>query len=392
MRSIIFDKLPMHDTCWSITTGRDGNIYVGVCGELVDGLSAFIVRYDPQQDKTEYMLEVGPALNESPDNGRAPVCKIHYGLLPASDGRFYCATHYSGPPAGDFIWRAWHTWDDPERMARGFNIFSYDPVTEKVKNFGVMSPNEGSRAMALAEERCLLYGVTWPRDHFYIYDLKKRCYRDLGRIGDTNAQSVWVDADGNGYTADDLGYIVKYDADAGRLMQLKVRVPRDPAAPSEERSVYDVTPAPDGESVYGVTWNMERVPFINRFFRYHFADNRIDDLGPAPGTDPSNHVGGLICDDDGWLYYAASRQDNNRRMPYRMYLFRMNPDTLEQEEICSFDDGNYHSAYIAKATRDYAGNLYFADTNNRPERIYVYTPQGSGKSYTPRWPLVRAWG
>jgi hypothetical protein len=70
----------------------------------------------------------------------------------------------------------------------------------------------------------------------------------------------------------------------------------------------------------------------------------------------------------------------------------MNPDTLEQEEICSFDDGNYHSAYIAKATRDYAGNLYFADTNNRPERIYVYTPQGSGKSYTPRWPLVRAWG
>ncbi|MFA7373225.1 MAG: hypothetical protein WC074_06685 [bacterium] len=392
MKSVIFDKLPMHDTCWSITTGRDGNIYIGVCGELVDALSVFITRYDPLKDNTDYMLEVAPALNETPDNGRAPICKLHYGLLPGSDGKLYCATHYSGPPVGDFIWRPWHTWDDSERMARGFNIFSYDTTTEEVEDFGVMSPNEGSRAMALAEERGLLYGITWPRDHFYIYDLNKRRYRDLGRIGDTNAQSIWVDAAGNGYTADDLGQIVKYDVDADRLMRLDVHVPKDPAASSQERSVYDVTPAPDGKSVYGVTWNMERVPFISRFFRYHFSEGRIDDLGQVPGTNHSNHAGGLIFGDDGYLYYAASRKDDSRRIPYRMYLFRMNPETLEQEEISAFDDGDYHAEYISRATKDFAGNLYFADTNNRPGRMYIYTPQGSGKNYTPRWPLAKTWG
>ncbi|MFA7186363.1 MAG: hypothetical protein WC082_15790, partial [Victivallales bacterium] len=74
-------------------------------------MSVFIVRYCPASGKKEYLLEVGPALNEMPDNGRAPICKIHYSMIPGSDGKLYCATHFSGPPAGSPVWRPWHTWD-----------------------------------------------------------------------------------------------------------------------------------------------------------------------------------------------------------------------------------------------------------------------------------------
>jgi hypothetical protein len=277
-------------------------------------------------------------------------------------------------------------------MARGFNIFIYDPESGRVEDFGIMSPNEGSRAMALAEKRALLYGITWPRDHFYVFDLKTRIYRDLGRIGDINAQAVWIDAEENGYTANDLGYIIKYDADRDKLVHLDARVPIAPDAPSQQRSVYDVTPSPSGESVYGTVWNLEIVPFAERLFRYDFKDNKVHDLGPGYGKDKLDHVGGLIFGDDGYLYYAASRKDAQRRIPYRMYLFRMDTKTLKKEEICPFDDGEWHSEFIAKATKDFAGNLYFADTNNRPTRVYIHTPHGSGRIFKPTWPLVKTWG
>lgn len=167
MKSIVFKELPVHDTCWSITTGSDGNIYIGVCSELTGGQSVFIVQYNPVNGKTEYLLDVASALGEPSDSGRAPYSKIHYCLLPSSDGKLYCATHCSGLPINHPVWRPWHTWDDPEKMHPGFHIFSFDPKTEELVDFGIMSPNEGSRAMALAEKRGLLYGITWPRDLYF---------------------------------------------------------------------------------------------------------------------------------------------------------------------------------------------------------------------------------
>jgi len=395
LKSVVFSELPEHETIWSITTGRDGNIYAGLCGELTGGLSVFIVRYDPVEDKKEYLLEVGPALNEPVDNGRAPVCKIHYSMIPASDGKLYCATHFSGPPQGDPMWRPWQSWNDPEKMASGFHIFTYDTRNGHLEDFGVMAPNEGCRAMAMSEKRMLLYGVTWPRNHFYVYDIAKRKYSDKGRIGDINPQAIWLDTEGNAYTVDDLGAIIKYDADMEKLLDTGAFLPKSPGCDSEARCVYDAVPSPDGKSIYGSVWNLECVPFSERLFRFDFCDGKVHDLGCGLDDGKSaelDHIGGLVFGDDGYLYYTVSRKDENRRIPYRMYLFRMNPATFEKEEICPVDDGEWQSEYIAKATKDFAGNLYFADTNNRPQRIYIYTPDGAGKNFNKKWPFSRTWG
>lgn len=100
----------------------------------------------------------------------------------------------------------------------------------------------------------------------------------------------------------------------------------------------------------------------------------------------------MIFGDDEYLYYAASKEVNDEKKTQRMYLFRMDMSGLKKEEICPFDDGDWHSTYIAKATKDFAGNLYFFDVDSRPEMVYIYTPEGWGKDFTPKWPLVRSWG
>ena len=393
MKSIVFKELPVHDTMWSITTGRDGNIYAGICGELTGGLSAFIARYCPDKERIDYLLEVSPALGEPTDNGRPPHSKLHEGgLLPASDGKLYGVTHCSGPPVGECIWRPWHTWDDLDKMFPGFHIFSYDPKTEEVVDFGAMSPNEGSRASCLAEKRGLIYGITWPRSHFYIYNLNTHEYKDKGRISDEQPQVIWIDKEENAYLADDTGHIFKYIADEDRLICLDVKLPDSPSHPAPELSVVDAVPSPDWKTIYGATWNMERVPVSERLFCFDPYEEKIYDLGPGY-RDEFSHIGGLVFGDDGYLYYAASRFDENRRIPFRMYLLRLDVKTGKREEIGPFDDGEWHSEYIDKATKDFAGNLYFADTNNRPPRIYIYSPEPEKKKeFRPRWPFIRSWG
>ena len=398
-RPVIFDKLPSHDTCWSITTGKDGLIYIGVCGEHIGGLSVFIASYDPQTEKVEYLCEVAPLLGEPPDNGRATHSKIHYCLLPGDDGLLYGATHCTGAPLGDPIWRPWNAWNDPIRQFSGFHFFIYDPATRKLEDLGIGSPNEGSRAMALDPHRRLLYGVTYPRDHFYVYSLDERKYHDLGRIGDTNPQAVFVDSEFNAYTTDDYGYLIRCRAGTLELERLDLQIPHGPMRNGWHNTLYDVEVSPDGCSFYGGGYGYDM-----RVYRFEPAGHstssgqagRITDFGRAWGDDDgdwrnlehNSHIGGMVFGEDGMLYYACSVAEQDGP---RLHLIKMHPETGERQDIGLITDGEKKSGYIAKATRDWFGNLYFAESGLVPPRIWIYRPEGDWKP-KPRWPLVRYWG
>ena len=379
--SIVFDALPEHETCWSLTTAPNGKIYIGVCGELTGGLSVFLVEYDPETEKTEYLMEVGEALGRSARSGATPISKVHYGMIPGHDGKLYCATHFSGPPVTDVVWRPWQTWDDPVRMACGLCLFTYDTATGELKNLGSICPNEGCRAAGFAEKRRLMYIATWPRNHFVVFNVDTmECY-DAGRMGNTNPLSIWTDEQENGYTVNDLGGILRYDADERRLHETGARIPKSPFCKGER-------------GIYGSVWNLEYMPFAGHLFYYDMRTGEIRDYGPGKtgSADRKSHLSALVFGEDGLLYYVVSQEDLHRRLGCRMYLMRLHPDTGEKEEIGALDDGQWHSEYVAKATFDFKGNLYFADTNNRPTRLYVYRPESGERRIVNDFSKIRNWG
>ncbi|MCK4307405.1 hypothetical protein KAW50_04160, partial [candidate division WOR-3 bacterium] len=280
LKPIVFEKLPVHDTCWSLITGVDGKIYISVCGEMTGGLSAYLVSYDPETEKVEYLLEVAKVLGIPEDSGEATHAKVHYCLLCDDEGMLYGATHCTGAPKGDFIWRPWNCWSHPVKHFRGSGIFGYDPKKKEVLFTDFFLPREGSRCMAISNKRRKIYGISYPKDHFFIYDLTEHRLNDLGRIGSVNSRIIFLDPDENAYTADDYGNLIFCDGDKEELKELDIQIPHASFRNGYYTVLRDVVPSPDGESAYGVA-----EPWGKRLFCYNFKRKRMYDLGKAYGEE-----------------------------------------------------------------------------------------------------------
>jgi len=382
----------MHDACWSLITGRDNLIYMGVCGEKTGGLSVYLASYNPETERTSYLLEVASVAGIPPDNGHATQSKIHYCLLSGEDGLLYGATHCTGAPLGDPIWRPWHCWYNPAKNFDGSKIFCYDPQKDKVIFVDTVLPKEGSRCMAINQKEKKIYGISYPKNHFFVYDIEKRQTEDFGRIGSINPQAIFLDAQNNAYTTDDFGYLIKFDAKRRKLYQLSVKLPGVPFRDGFHNVLYDATPAPDGGSIFGVSWN-----FGSRLFKYDFGEGpegTIYDLGIpyGPETDywknmTSDHVGGLVFGFDKMLYYAVNFYWEE---PVRTHLIRFHPEKSTRADLGILEAGDCKANYIARGAADIHGNLYFADAGVRPTKVFKYTPEYKKKCSSRD--IYRNWG
>lgn len=392
-----FESLPTHDSTWGLCTGADGMIYIGACGEHVGGLGVFILKYDPTTRKLDYLADVTKFINEPPDNGKATQSKIHYCMIPGSDGKIYCATHASGPPAGHPVWRPWNTWDDESVRFPGAHIFSFDTKTCEIEDFGIGPKREGSRAMAYDEKRRKLYGITWPRNRFYVYYVDERRYVDLGRMGEVNPQAVFLDEQGNAYTTDDYGFILKCDADTDELVRTRVKCPHMFYRNGWHNVPYDVVPSPDGKTLYGVDWGYENI--IWNFDPSKPDDEAMKSFGRAWGPDEwrtdrwmeNYQVRGLVFGADEKLYFAA-RCGWGEACGIQ-HLLRMDMQTGEREVLGQIDFPGRRDIHIASATPDFFGNLYFAEAGAKPTSLIIYRPDyvEPGKKVF-SWKDIKAWG
>jgi hypothetical protein len=372
-----FSEHPNSDTCWSLSTGPDGRIYSAACSETVPGERVVIFRYDDQKAIIKPLFDMDTAVDDPRDSGRATQCKIHYSFVPSvSDQRMYMATHLSGPPMGETFYNPWLSWHDPRRCFRGSALVAYDVKTDQVLWWDTLFPKEGCRCLLHDEDAGLLYALSYPRDHLFVYDIKKRQSRDLGRIGSINSQVLFLDSRHRVWTSDDYGHLVRYDPQRDSLESSPYILPHFVGLQTGWHSVlYDAVADPKLGCVYAVPWC--GYPRLFRIWPMEGSWGRVEDLGPVtqeydrtlPVNTYFDHCGGLIVASNSDVYYVASRwPEPLGETPYENAMeglvWRMDPQSLEREIVAVLKrpDG-YAAQYVSRGAMDRNGDLFFGHLN-----------------------------
>jgi len=401
-----FAEHPESDSCWSLSAGPDGRIYAASCCEGVPGGVVRLVRYNDRTDSVDYLFDLDEMVDDPRDSGRATQCKIHYSFAPSmSDGVLYMATHLSGPPIDLPAYSPWNFWYDPERCFRGSALLAFDTNTDQVLWWDTLIPKEGCRCLLHDEERGLLYAIGYPRDHLVCYDIATRTARDLGRIGSVNAQALFADRLHRVWTTDDYGRLVRYDPETDRLERSRQVLPHNPDYQTGWHSVlYDVVGSPEGDCVYATSWNGS--PRLMRIWPEDGPWGRVDDLGSVtqehdttiPERYTKDHCGGLTFARDGHLYYVASRWHDPEREPLpegrkdrEGVVWRMNPRTLEREEVAILDRPDGTAQYVSRGGVDRNGDLFFGHVGASPVGFFRVAVPPERKKGDYRLP-PRMWG
>ena len=403
-----FDEHPNSDSCWSLSTGPDGRIYAAACCEHLPGETVKIIRYNEQTDAVGVLFDMDKMVDDPRDSGRATQCKIHYSFVPStSDGVLYMATHLSGPPIDQPAYSPWRSWHDPERCFRGSALLAFDTRTDEVLWWDTLIPREGCRCLLHDEDRRLLYALSYPRDHLIVYDLETRRRRDLGRIGSVNSQVLFLDKKHRVWTTSDYGRLVRYDPEQDRIETSPCVLPHNEQFQTGWHSVlYDAVASPGGECIYAVTWIAH--PRLMRIRPDEGNWGRVEDLGPATqDRDPTlptcmgvDHCGGLVFAADGQLYYAASRWRDPEYNPLpdggkdrEGVVWRMNPETLEREEVALLERPDGFAQYVPRGAVDHNGDLFFGHCAGgaKPVGLFKVTLPDARKRPNAHLP-IRMWG
>lgn len=400
-----FTEHPDSDTCWSLSVGPDGRVYAAACAEGVPGGVVKPVRYNEKKDGLDYLFDLAEKVNDPGTSGRATQCKIHYSFAPSmADGVLYMATHLSGPPIDLPVYNPWYSWHDEKRVFKGAALLAYDTRQEKVLWYDTLIPKEGCRCLLHDEERHLLYAMSYPRDHFIIYDLKTRKHRDLGRISSINPQTLFLDKRHRVWTTDDYGHLIRYTPETDRLEVSPYTLPHPQYQTGWHSVFYDVAPSPDGECVYASTWCPNSS--ILRIWPNEGEWPRVEDLGPATqDRDTSevvdmfrDHCGGLVFGGDGQLYYVASRWRDAKYNPMSAshkeregVVWRLNPKTLAREEVTTLVHPNGPAHYVSRGAVDHNGDLFFGHVGSNPCGIFRVAMPASRKRENAHLP-IRMWG
>ncbi len=383
-RFMQFAERPLSDSCWSLHTGPDGRVYASACAEHSPGESVTVVRHRTADDTLEYLFDMDVVTGDLRDSGRATHCKIHYSFAPSpATGILYAATHLSGAPKGETSYNPWAAWHDTRRSFRGAYLAAYDTKADAIAWTALMIPKEGCRCLCLDEARGRLYALTYPRDHFVVYDIAKKELTDVGRVGSVNCQCLFSDSRGRIFFTNDQGVFMRFDPDKGRMEALPLVYPHEWSQNGWHGVLYDAAADPATGAVYMIPWMVR--PRLARLWPEEGPHGRLEDLGPVTfDRDPRHpismsidHVGGLVFGADGCLYFVRAVNEgadlaDSAWGSDKMVggLVRFNPTTSILEEVAVLRRPGSSSNYVSRGARDAAGDLFFGHVGPRPVGIF----------------------
>ena len=72
--------------------------------------------------------------------------------------------------------------DDTDKGYKGGHLFSFDPLTRKSEDLGIIAAGQGINCIAIDSLRGKIYGVTYPAGHLLSYDTGTGAIKDFGEV------------------------------------------------------------------------------------------------------------------------------------------------------------------------------------------------------------------
>jgi hypothetical protein len=327
---------------FSLCEGRNGKIYVGTAAY---GRNSYLVEFDPATERMRIVLDTHRLVGQT-TTGYAAQAKLHTRNFVGPSGKIYVGSKQGYPSQAE---RAARMRGEAIPVYRGGYVMTYDPATDRAENLGMPMPLDDQRIAAgktegegvidvtADEGRGLIYVVTCEEQHWMLYDLRTRRYRELGPILRDQPNTL-IDDRGRGTAITADFRVARYDPATDRVNVDPLLVNGRPFADyiGPGRVHPDWRLMPDGRTAY--------LQLLNdlRMFRVDLSG----DVGqPVVATNLGNRIGGAAPDSRGAIsvgpdgrIYSAVRVNNATGFGsgYLHHLVRHNPRTETMDDLGIF--------------------------------------------------------
>lgn len=356
----------------ALAVGPDGRIYGATSGVQ------------------SYLFAFSVATNQvKPLGAIADAQGVHHSLVVGSDGMVYIGTGRNVLKSltikPDLSVGYNHIWEDLWTQIRehyvgyrGGHIYRYDAAQEprytlpdqpaSVTDLGVPVPGEGIYCMTLDPDHQVLYGITYPGAHFFLYDLglgratdKGPIFKDVlfggpdDRTLRTLPRGLVVAASGEVYTSTDGGRLLRFDPIGQEIQTLSATIP------GEAMQVVEVW-ARDGDVLYGGTSE-------GFLFRFSPATAEVENLGKPL---LSQRIRGLVLGKNRMLYgLAGDRSAPNLFFSYNLEKRRF--ETLGGIEVDRSPYYSWRGQQFDAMTVGHDGTIFLGESD-RGGRLFFYIP------------------
>lgn len=326
---------------FSLCEGRNGKIYIGTAAY---GRNSYLVEFDPATEKMRVVLDTHKLVGlPTTPTGYAAQAKLHTRNFVGPSGKLYVGSKQGYPTAAE---REMQKRGEKLPVYRGGYVMAYDPATDTAENFGMPMPLDGAQIAAgktegqgvidvtADEARGLIYVITCEDQHWMLYDVAKRTYRNLGPILRDQPNTL-IDARGRGVAITADYKVARYDPTTDKVSVDPLEV--DGKLFADHLGTARVHPdwrvAPDGKTAY-----LQLLDDL-RMFRVDLSGETgqpvlARDLGPrVRGKNPDSR-GSISIGPDGRVY-SAVRVDNETGFGsgYLHHLIRHDPTTNAMDDL-----------------------------------------------------------
>jgi hypothetical protein len=301
---------------FSLCEGRNGKIYVGTAAY---GRNSYLVEFDPATEKMRIVLDTHKLVAlPLTATGYAAQSKLHTRNFVGPSGKVYVGSKQGYPTAAEneALKRG-----EKIPVYRGGYVMVYDPATDTAENLGMPMPlddqqiaagkkeGQGVIDVTADESRGLIYVITCEEQHWMLYDVKTKKFRELGPILRDQPNTL-IDAQGRGTAITADFRIARYDPATDKVSVDPLLVEGKPFADylGAKRVHPDWRITPDGKTAYLQLLDdlrMFRVDLTGAGGQPVIATNLGDRI---KGENPDSR--GSICLAPDGRVYSAVRIDN----------------------------------------------------------------------------------